>query len=281
MDPTTLYLDPKRPFSDKNGILTHTSWRYLKDLQLSLTTVDLASQVTGILPGTNGGTGHNNGTKTISLGGNFATSGAFNTTLTATANTNVTLPTSGTLLTAANAVTALTGTANQIDASASVGAVTLSLPTRVDLTWFTSTGNSRVSTQFNKTTDVTLANITGLSASLIVGRTYAFLATLYVTADATGGQQYAIAGSAVASAVTYDTIITDFTGLALVKASRSSALATAVALAGNTHTVFQTVIRGAITVGTAGTLTVQFAQNSSSGTSSVLVGSTFQIQDIT
>jgi hypothetical protein len=45
-----------------------------------------------------GGTGVNNGTKTITLGGNLTTSGAFTTTLTTTANTNVTLPTSGTLL---------------------------------------------------------------------------------------------------------------------------------------------------------------------------------------
>jgi hypothetical protein len=45
-----------------------------------------------------GGTGVNNGTNTITLGGNLTTSGAFTTTLTTTANTNVTLPTSGTLL---------------------------------------------------------------------------------------------------------------------------------------------------------------------------------------
>jgi hypothetical protein len=46
-----------------------------------------------------GGTGVNNGTRTINLGGNFTTSGAFSTTLTVIGNTNVTLPTSGTLAT--------------------------------------------------------------------------------------------------------------------------------------------------------------------------------------
>ena len=50
-----------------------------------------------IIAGTYGGTGVNNGTKTITLGGNFVTSGAFTLQLTATNNTNVTLPTSGTL----------------------------------------------------------------------------------------------------------------------------------------------------------------------------------------
>jgi hypothetical protein len=47
---------------------------------------------------TYGGTGVNNGSSTITLGGSFATSGAFATTLTVTGATNVTLPTSGTLV---------------------------------------------------------------------------------------------------------------------------------------------------------------------------------------
>jgi len=57
---------------------------------------------TGTLSGTRGGTGVNNGSSTITLGGSFTTSGAFTTTLTVTGNTNVTLPTSGTLLTSAS-----------------------------------------------------------------------------------------------------------------------------------------------------------------------------------
>lgn len=59
--------------------------------------VDLASEVTGILPGANGGTGVANTGFTITLAGNLATSGAFATTITTTAATGVTLPTSGTL----------------------------------------------------------------------------------------------------------------------------------------------------------------------------------------
>jgi hypothetical protein len=49
--------------------------------------------------GVNGGTGVANAGKTITLGGNLATAGAFATTLTSIAPTNVTLPTSGTLAT--------------------------------------------------------------------------------------------------------------------------------------------------------------------------------------
>lgn len=50
---------------------------------------------------TYGGTGVNNGSKTITLGGNFTTSGAYAATLTLTGSTNVTLPTTGTLATLA------------------------------------------------------------------------------------------------------------------------------------------------------------------------------------
>ena len=62
-----------------------------------------------IINPTYGGTGVNNGSKTITLGGNFTHSGAHTLTLTTTNNTNVTLPTSGTL--------AVTGTGLQQFAS--------------------------------------------------------------------------------------------------------------------------------------------------------------------
>lgn len=68
--------------------------------------------LTGIVAGTYGGTGVNNGSKTITLGGNFTTSGAFNTTLTATANTSLTLPVSGYVITSVTNMSAnpVTGT---------------------------------------------------------------------------------------------------------------------------------------------------------------------------
>jgi hypothetical protein len=57
----------------------------------------------GALSGALGGTGVANTGKAITLGGNLTTSGAFDVTLTLTASTNVTLPTSGTLATTAGA----------------------------------------------------------------------------------------------------------------------------------------------------------------------------------
>ena len=56
-----------------------------------------------VIVGQYGGTGVANTGKTITLGGNLTTSGAYATTLTVTALTNVTLPTTGTLATLAGA----------------------------------------------------------------------------------------------------------------------------------------------------------------------------------
>jgi len=69
----------------------------------------------GILNGASGGTGINNSGKTITLGGNLVTSGAFNLTLALSANTSVTLPVSGTLATLSNSETLTNKTINGPD----------------------------------------------------------------------------------------------------------------------------------------------------------------------
>ena len=72
---------------------------------------DGSADLTQAIAGTYGGTGVNNGNKTITLGGNiltandFSTSGNFATTLTTTGATNITLPTTGTIATLAGTET--------------------------------------------------------------------------------------------------------------------------------------------------------------------------------
>lgn len=63
----------------------------------SCTGLPLTTGVTGVLPSANGGSGVNNGSSTITIGGNVTMSGAYTFTGTLTANTSVTFPTSGTL----------------------------------------------------------------------------------------------------------------------------------------------------------------------------------------
>jgi len=90
-----------------------------------------------------GGTGVDNGTKTITLGGNLVTSGANDLTLTTTGATNVTLPTTGTLATLDQTETFTNKTINASDigvANPGTAAFT-DLAASGDVT-FTSTDNS-------------------------------------------------------------------------------------------------------------------------------------------
>ena len=67
--------------------------------------------LTNPLNGTNGGTGVNNGSNTISVSGNVSHAGMYTQTFTATANTFLMLPTSGTLISSTTALSgAVTGT---------------------------------------------------------------------------------------------------------------------------------------------------------------------------
>lgn len=75
---------------------------------VNLTTLGTVTSGTwngGVLAGQYGGTGVANTGKTVTLGGNLVTSGAFAVTLTLTAGTNVTLPITGTLATLAGSET--------------------------------------------------------------------------------------------------------------------------------------------------------------------------------
>jgi hypothetical protein len=76
--------------------------------QTSITTLGTIGTGTwqgSVVGPTYGGTGVNNGTKTITLGGNFTHSGAHTLTLTTTATTSITLPTTGTVATLAGTET--------------------------------------------------------------------------------------------------------------------------------------------------------------------------------
>lgn len=138
---------------------------------------------------------------------------------------------------------------------------------------------ARNTAQFDKA-NTTLANITGLSLTLLAGRTYKFNAVLYTTSNVASGVKFAIAGTATATAIIYESIITQGGAVITPGTSRATALATTVA---NVTAVTVATVRifGTITVNAAGTLTVQFADNAGTNTSSVLVGSEFSVEDIT
>ena len=110
-----------------NGYLTSTDWNTFNGKQATLvsgTNIKTVAGVSllgsgdiGLIGGTYGGTGVNNGANTITVAGNLTHAGAFTQSFTATGNTAVTLPTSGTLIStvtnmAANPVTGTPSSSN-------------------------------------------------------------------------------------------------------------------------------------------------------------------------
>lgn len=159
-----------------------------------------------IIAGQYGGTGVANTGKTIMLGGNLTTSGAFPTTLTVTAATNVTLPTSGTL--AVNNQTFYLGTTainiNQgagtltlpntslTNSSVTIGSTSVSLGSTV--TAFAGLTTLNMSGQLTNTIATGTApfiissttNVANLNASSLKGATFAAPGSIGATTPGTG-----------------------------------------------------------------------------------------------
>lgn len=136
-------------------------------------------------------------------------------------------------------------------------------------------GDARVVTAFTATSSATLANVTGLSATVVASGSYNFHALLFTTATSGGGVQAAISGTATATSVIYEGVLVS--GGSIVNQTRATSLGSAVGSSA-TATAGTITIDGEITVNAAGTLTVQFAQNTSNAAAStVLAGSYLKV----
>lgn len=150
-----------------------------------------------------------------------------------------------------------------------------------DPTWETPAGSGIltgwVDTQFDKTND-TLQTVTGLSVTVSGSTAYVFEIELFINADVTGGLEVALDGTATFTAdcmwTGEATNLADGArllvgGYAGPNTTFGSGVSYSVAgLAG-----YRVVFRGLADVNAGGTFRVDFCQDTSSGTSSVLVGS--------
>jgi hypothetical protein len=140
----------------------------------SLTTVGTISTGTwqgSIISPTYGGTGVNNGSKTITLGGNFTHSGAHTLTLATTGNTSLFLPTSGTLAIIGNPLSQFASTTSAQLAgvlSDETGTGVAVFGTSPNFTTSVTTGSTTFSA-FN--TNATTVNAFGAATSLTMGAT--------------------------------------------------------------------------------------------------------------
>jgi hypothetical protein len=131
-------------------------------------------------------------------------------------------------------------------------------------------GESRVSSDFSKTSSTSLSAITGLSSALVAGKTYAFDIMLYLTDAAAGGVKVDLnGGGATVTSLIGEAYLMDAT---TVKTStRTSALNSALCSSTTTSTTDITChITGTITVNAGGTFIPEFAQNTSNGTASTV-----------
>lgn len=122
------------------------------------------------------------------------------------------------------------------------------------------------------TSNVTLANITGLSANLIAGKTYTFEMHLFTTATVTGGVQFDLGGgTATATSLEAEGFLNS--GSTITASTRTTTL-TGVICSSATPATGTCTINGSIVVNAAGTFVPRFAQNTTNaGASTVLTGS--------
>lgn len=138
----------------------------------------------------------------------------------------------------------------------------------------------RVSTQFDKTSSVALADVPGLTVDVEAGRVYRLFAELYITSNASGGIKATLSGTATMTSLVADAELKNAAAFVTPGTTRVTALNATFAEV--TGAVTKLTITGTLLAATAGTVTVQVAQNASFATAtSVLINSIIGLIPVT
>ena len=128
---------------------------------------------------------------------------------------------------------------------------------------------AQVTSDFSVTSSATLQNVPDLVINVVANRTYSFEAHLACTCAATGGVRAGMGGTCTGANVLVDGYVRDSNAL--------KGMGTAAVLGGSVANTTTTAtsgvmaeMKGTITIGTGGTLAVQFAQSASTATPSVV-----------
>lgn len=136
----------------------------------------------------------------------------------------------------------------------------------------------RVAAQFDKAATTVLTDIPDSVVNLTAGKKYKFRVVLEIAADAVGGYKIGVIGGTcgLSSLIFQINILRNDLSTFTITAN---AVAPANYGAAGGVSLF-VEIEGSMVVSASGTITTQFAQNVAAGTSSVLVGGTFEYTEI-
>lgn len=131
-----------------------------------------------------------------------------------------------------------------------------------------------VASDFAATSNTTLANVTGLTATVAAAGKYTFTVYLETTSNVAGGLKVAMGGTATMT--TYRATTFAYTATTVGKSTNTTFGGNEFAVTAVTADTL--TIMGTLIVNAAGTVTVQFAQNASNAAAStVLAGSNFTL----
>ena len=138
------------------------------------------------------------------------------------------------------------------------------------------------SAQFDKTNSSTLSDVTGLSHTLVSGKTYAFEAVFNTAATNGQGIKFALGGTAIIASARIQALTINNALTPTFNQASGTSLTYSTAFSDTATTSAYTVFKGTVVVTTGGTLTLQFAQGSAllATTANLLAGGSFKVTQI-